>query len=361
MKASKICTRRIHDSPNVQEGQANGPDNGPDSVLHEGTGALSPIPKLQEYLEPGPVRWSSCSGWIIFYLFCLEGLSGILLLLYYRPTVSEAYESVQQITNILHYGWLVRGVHIWGIHLLVIFLMLHLAQKIITQSYGAALKLTWVLGILLMVLVGIIGATGHLLPWTQGSYWATTFLTQLSTAIPVIGESVKILIRGGSEVSQMTLSRFFALHILIAPFLFTLLAGLHIFSARRSLIPKDLLLQVLMLLVLTAMVFSLSTFSPPRISTKADPLNSILNIKPEWYFMASYETFQLLRIMHPEKQAVSVILGIVLHLGVLLLLLLFPWFAPSQDKAPWLKSLACALTTFGLLIFLTLTLLGACS
>jgi len=342
------------DSPNRQgEGQVERPG----TISHVVPAPVSLMLKIQEYLEPEPIQWSSCSGWIIFSLFCLEGISGTLMLLYYCPTASDAYRSIQQITNTIPYGWLVRGIHIWGVHLLVIFLLLHLIQKFISQSHRTVPRFTWILGILMLGLVGIFGATGYLLAWTQASYWATTFITQLSSAVPLIGGLIKILVRGGDEISQITLSRFFALHILIIPFLFLSLARLHIFSARRSLIPGDLLFQVMVFLVLMSILFSLSTFFPPHIYPKADPFNSVLNIKPEWYFLASYETFRLLRSIHHE-QSVSIVLGIFLHLGVFTLFLLFPFFTSSPEKRKWVKSLAFVLLAVVLLVFLTFTIVG---
>lgn len=369
MNINKVCTQNIHDRPNMQADQGKGSEtvskgktvSKGDTVHKDGPDTLSLMPKVREYLEPRPIQWSSCAGWIIFYLFCLEGISGTLLLLYYCPTVADAHRSIQQITNIIHYGWLIRGIHIWGVHLLVISLLLHLTQKFISQSHRRISRFTWGLGILMMVLVGIFGATGYLLSWTQASYWATTFITQLSTAIPLIGEPIKILVRGGNDISQITLSRFFALHILIIPLLFSFLARFHIVSVNRSLIPRDLLFQVMVLLIIISILFSLSTFFSPHIYPKADPFNSVLNIKPEWYFLASYEIFQLLRNIHPERQSVSIILGIFFHLGIFALVLLLPFFTSSPGKRKQVKFPALALLTIGLLIFLTFTILGAYS
>ncbi|MEW5802015.1 MAG: cytochrome b N-terminal domain-containing protein [bacterium] len=358
MNRDKTCTLNIPGSMKVPKNQGEGSE----PAILEGSGPFSLMPKVYEYVEPKPVQWSCCPGWIIFYLFCIEGISGALLLLYYCPTISEAYRSIQQITNILHYGWLIRGVHIWGVHLLVIAVVLHLAQKFISQGHRQVKRFPWIIGIVMMVLLSLFGATGHLLSWTQGSYWATTFITQLFAAIPLVGEPIKILIRGGNEISQITLSRFFALHILIAPIIFISLSRFHIVSANKSLIPSDLLFHVQILLVLIAVLFSLSTFFPPYIYPKADPFNSLLHIKPEWYFLASYETFLLLRKIHPNGQSLSVVLGILLHLGVLISLMVLPFFSSSatgekqQRKFP-----ALILCILGLLILLTLTLLGAYS
>jgi len=149
MNISEACTQHVHDNPNMREDRSRG--SAP--VPEESSDALNLTLKFQECLEPGPIRWSSCPGWIILYLFCIEGISGTLMLLYYCPTISDAYRSIQQITNILDYGWLIRGIHIWGVHLLIIALVFHLTQKLISQSYRTASRFTWVLGILMMALI----------------------------------------------------------------------------------------------------------------------------------------------------------------------------------------------------------------
>ena len=311
----------------------------------------------REYLNTEPIKWSAYSGWINLYLFCIQGISGALLLLYYRPTIPQAYESIQQITNTLHYGWLIRGLHIWAMQLLIIFLLFHIIILFIDQSYRSAPKITWILGGGMMTLIGLSGATGNLLPWTQVSYWTTTFITQMSTVIPGFGRYLKFLARGGNEISQLTLSRFFAFHILIIPLLFLFFVGFHIFSVKKSLIPRDLLFHVLILLILSAALFSLSTFFPPRIYPKADPFNTVINIKPEWYFLGSYETFQLFNGFRLAGSRVGTILAFFFQFGIYLLFLLFPFFAPSILRD---RRLNITLAISGTLILLTLTLLGYC-
>ena len=291
------------------------------------------------------------------YLFCIQGITGALLLLYYRPTIAEAYESVQQITNTLHYGWLIRGVHIWSVHLLIIFLLLHIIILFINRSYQSAPRVTWILGGSMMTMIGLSGATGHLLPWTQTSYWTTTFITQMSTAIPFFGKYIKFLVRGGNEISQLTLSRFFAFHILIIPILFILFMGFHVFSVKQYLIPRDLLSHVLIILILSAALFSLSTFFAPHIYPKADPLKTVINSKPEWYFLGSYETFQIFNNFRFAGPRLGTILAFFFQLGLYLLFLLFPFLAPSFLRN---RRLNFSLAISGTLIFLTLTLLGYC-
>jgi len=311
----------------------------------------------KEYFNPEPIKLTAYSGWIILYLFFIQGISGALLLLYYRPTIPQAYESIQQITNTLHYGWLIRGIHIWAIQLLIIFLLFHIIILFINQSYHSAHKITWILGGGMMTMIGVSGATGNLLPWTQSSYWTTTFITQMLTVIPVFGRHLKFLARGGNEISQLTLSRFFALHILIIPLLFLFFVGFHVFSIKKSLIPRDLFFHVLILLILSAALFSFSTFFPARIYPKADPFNTVINIKPAWYFLSSYETFQLFNVFRLSGPRMGTLLAFFFQFGFYLLFLLFPFFAPSILRNRRLK---ITVAISGALIFLTLTLLGYC-
>ena len=311
--------------------------------------------KIKNYLSPEPIKWSNYPGWISLYLIFIQFFTGLLLLLYYRPTISEAYESVQQITEILSFGWLIRGIHIWAVHLLILFLLIHIIQKFITHSYFSASKITWVLGCGMLVLIGFWGATGQLLTWTQNSYWTTTFVTQIPTAFPFLGNFIKILTRGGNEITQFTLSRFYALHIFIIPLIFLFCWGFHVFSAKHTLLPQDLLSHVLALLILLAMLFSFTTFSPPCLLEKANPFKTLLNIKPAWYFLASYETFEFFQNIFFSGSQVGYFLGYLFQFGIYFLFLLIPFLAPSfLRNRKWTYSLAAS----GIILFFALTFLG---
>ena len=206
----------------------------------------------------------------------------------------------------------------------------------------------------MMAFIGLQGMTGYLLPWTQDSYWTTTFVTQMPSVIPFFGGFIKNLARGGTEITQLTLSRFFALHILVIPFLFIIFGRFHVSAMKKSLIPKDLLSHFLVILALLAVLFSLSTLFPPRIYPKADPFNTTLNVKPAWYFLASYEIFQLLNSLPMRGFNIRASLGICLQFGLYLLFLFFPFIFPSCRRR---RSIILALS--GALIFLSLTWLGS--
>jgi len=163
------------------------------------------------------VNWTFCFGGITFLLFIVQAFTGVLLLMYYEPTTTAAYKSVVHITNNVPFGWLMRGIHHWAANLMTVFVFLHMLRVFFYGAYKAPRDFNWVTGFILLLLTLGFGFTGYLLPWNQVSYWATTVGTELPSAVPIAGDLIKMLIRGGTDVTQATLTRFFAVHILILP------------------------------------------------------------------------------------------------------------------------------------------------
>lgn len=182
----------------------------------------------------------ACLGGLSFILFLVLLITGILLLMYYRSTTGEAYKSVVEITNIVPLGWLVRAVHFWAGNLMIITVTLHLLKVLITGAYRPPRDFNWLTGVILFILTLLFAFSGYLLPWNQISYWATTIGTETFGTIPFIGESIKFFIRGGPEVSQITLTRFFALHVVILPLITLFFLLLHFAMIRRQGISEPL-------------------------------------------------------------------------------------------------------------------------
>ncbi|NIS61724.1 MAG: cytochrome b6 [Proteobacteria bacterium] len=183
---------------------------------------------------PSHVNWTFCFGGISFFLYIILAVTGVLLLMYYRPTTTDAYESVVIITNIVPYGWLIRGLHHWAANLMILMVILHMLRVFFYGAYKPPRDLNWVVGVLLLFLTLIFGFSGYLLPWNQVSYWATTVATDGAGAIPLIGDQLKYFVRGGPEVSQLTLTRFFALHVVILPAVTFILLFLHFGMLRKQ-------------------------------------------------------------------------------------------------------------------------------
>lgn len=192
--------------------------------------AARPVPLYRTGLETNLL---ARLGSVSFMLFLVQAATGILLLLYYRPTTSEAYKSVVEITNHVPYGWLVRGIHHWGANLMVVSVLLHMLRAFFTAAYRPPRDLTWVNGMLLLALTIMFGVSGTLLPWNQAGYWATTVGTDAMSAIPAVGDPLKHLLRGGDAVGQLALSRFFAFHVVILPWLMLLFMTVHFLMIRR--------------------------------------------------------------------------------------------------------------------------------
>ena len=183
---------------------------------------------------PHHVNFSFCLGGITFFTFLVQAFTGVLLLMYYRPTTAEAYKSVVHITNNVPFGWLFRNIHHWASNIMIIAVFLHMLRVFFYGAYKPPRDFNWVNGVVLLVLTLTFGFTGYLLPWNQISYWATTVGTEIPSAIPVVGDLIKVLIRGGTDVSQTTLTRFFAVHVAILPPVISAFLGVHFLMIRRQ-------------------------------------------------------------------------------------------------------------------------------
>src|SRR3954468_19835073 len=171
--------------------------------------------------------WYFLGGLTLFF-FMVQIATGLLLLLYYRPSAGEAYESVQRITNQVHFGWLVRSIHAWSANLMVLSVFAHLFSVAFYRAYRKPRELTWISGVLVLFLVLGFGFSGYLLPWNTRAYFATKVGTEVPGQIPIIGRAIMILMRGGEDVTGATLSRFFALHVCLLPALAIGMVMLHL-------------------------------------------------------------------------------------------------------------------------------------
>jgi quinol-cytochrome oxidoreductase complex cytochrome b subunit len=174
-------------------------------------------------------NWWNTLGSASLFLFLLQGATGIFLTVYYTPSPDHAYDSIQYIMNEVAFGWLIRGIHHWGATLMVIVVFIHLLRVFITASYKYPRELTWIIGCGLLLLTLGMGFTGYLLPWNQRAYWATTVATEIAGQVPFIGGFITKALRGGTDLSALTLSRFFSAHIWMLPVLLAGLIGVHIF------------------------------------------------------------------------------------------------------------------------------------
>ena len=270
-------------------------------------------------------------GGMTMFFFIVQIVTGILLMLYYRPSAEEAFESVEFIMTTVPFGWLIRSIHSWSANLMVFFAFLHLATVYFTKSYRKPREITWVTGCMLLFIAMGFGFSGYLLPWNQLAFFATKVGTDIAGAVPIVGEWTLRFLRGGDRVTGGTLSRFYGWHVAILPALAGLALGLHLLlvqiqgmsvppdrekeaQGRRPMrfFPdfalRDLFGWILALGVLAA----IAALFPWELGEKADPFApAFKDIRPEWYFMFMFETLKLVpggEILGIEYEAIPILL-----------------------------------------------------
>src|SRR5581483_2694238 len=174
------------------------------------------------------MRYSFRLGFIAAVLFVILVLTGVYLMFFYTPAVGSAYGDMQRLRTDVGFGQLVRNVHRWAAHLMVLVVALHLVRTFLAGAYKRPREFNWVIGVVLLVLTLGLSFTGYLLPWDQLSYWAVTVGTNLVQYVPLLGHTLQNLLIGGAQIGQATLLRFYALHVAVLPILVVLTLGIHI-------------------------------------------------------------------------------------------------------------------------------------
>ena len=280
-------------------------------------------------------------GGMTMFFFVVQVMTGILLMLYYRPSADGAFESVEFIMTTVPFGWLIRSIHSWSANLMVFFAFVHLVTVYFTKAYRNPREITWVTGCILLFLAMAFGFSGYLLPWNQLAFFATKVGTDIAGSVPIIGEWALRFLRGGDRVTGGTLSRFYGWHVAILPAITTVLLGLHLLlvqiqgmsvppdqkqqaaSRRPMKFFPDFALRDLWGWILALGVLAvIAALFPWELGEKADPFApAYKDIRPEWYFMFMFETLKLVpggEIFHVEYEAIPILL---FSLGGLLLVL----------------------------------------
>ncbi len=182
---------------------------------------------------PRDVNWMQTLGAATLTAFLVQTVTGVILAMYYKPDPDRAYESIQNITNELTLGWLVRGMHKWGASVFIILMFLHMGRTFLFGAYKYPRELNWIIGALLLVSGMLEGFTGYLLPWDQTAYWATVVGININATGPFVGPFLAQFLQGGLAIGPDTLSKFYALHMLAVPGLIMALIGLHLYLVVR--------------------------------------------------------------------------------------------------------------------------------
>ena len=317
-------------------------------------------------------------GGITLFLFGVQVVTGTLLALYYQPTPEAAYDSVKYITSVVDFGWLIRSVHHWGATLMIICVVLHLLRVFLHGAYKYPREFIWIAGAgLLLATIGF-GFTGYLLPWDQRAFWATTVGTEIAGSVPVIGDGLLGLLRGGADVTAATLSRFFGMHVLVLPLglgalllaHLTIVHQLGLANPRRPeprpgtleasavasgqpeklrpFWPDYVLDEAIAWAVLLAILVILASVFPAGLEDKADPLTTPAHIKPEWYFLSVY---QLLKV-------VPRIVGIMAPIVAVGALVFLPFLDRNPAVRPRKRPIAILVALGAIAVMAALTIWG---
>ncbi len=308
-----------------------------------------PITVLKETASHKTVPLHRFSPWYYFggmtlFFFIVQVVTGILLMLYYRPSAEQAYESVEFIMTTVSFGWLIRSIHSWSANLMIFFAFVHMASVFFLKSYRAPREMTWITGALLLFLCLGFGFSGYLLPWNELSFFATKVGTDIAGVIPAIGTPILRFLRGGDQVTGGTLSRFYGWHVAILPAITTVFLTVHLLLVQvqgmslppgpnsdpkryRSMpfFPHFLVRELFGWTLALAVLAAFAALFPWELGQKADPFAPApAGIRPEWYFMWMFETLKFVpggSFLGIEYEVIPIVLfGIA---GLLLLLVPF--------------------------------------
>lgn len=341
--------------------------------------------QLTGYLLPANINpWYSL-GSILLVIFSIQVATGILLLVHYIPDAEKAFKSVTFIMNEVPFGWLIRMCHAVGSNMMVAVLLLHMLSVLFMGSYKSPRELNWLTGFTLFNLVLGISLTGYLLPWSQLSFWATTVATNSAGAIPVIGDWLMEFLRGGKLVGAPTLGRFFAVHVALLPIVMALTIGVHLFLLERigvstppfglkdtrnawqgdrfryeahpggiPFYPNYLLQDATSIMIYLAVFFAVVFFDPyiffpPTAFMPADPYRTPAHIKPEWYFLANYQTLKVF----PNE-----LLGLMVQGAAMTFLALLPFIDRGKERHPLKRPVFLACFIGGIILYAAMAIWG---
>jgi menaquinol-cytochrome c reductase cytochrome b subunit len=182
---------------------------------------------------PKGTNWFYTLGSATMFAFLSQAVTGVFLAMYYKPTATEAYSSIQHIDEDVFLGQFVRGMHKWGASVMVILIFLHMGRTFFFGAYKYPRELNWIIGVVLLILTMAMGLTGYLLPFDMRGLWATVVAVNLNSSGPIVGPYLADFLRGGAEFGATTISRFYAIHMLLIPGLIAALIGAHLYLVAK--------------------------------------------------------------------------------------------------------------------------------
>ena len=358
----------MHSPQKNQSGETALPQKGIWGWLNRRTGLDALLRTALYEPIPGGARFAYIFGSGLLFIFVSQVITGVFLALYYVPSADHAHTTVAYITKSITAGSFLRSLHAYGSSAMVIVLLLHLSQTYIYGAYKGRREVLWFSGCVLFALILGMAFTGYLLPWDQRAYFATAVGTNAVSEVPWVGESVKRMMRGGTEMGTLTISRFFVAHVFLIPACILALVGSHIFLFRNAgaagpftedpykpeqkpelFYPRQVLMDLSLTALLIVGLGMLSFFFPMQLGPPANPADAQYIPRPEWYYLP---IFQWLKYWHG---AASVIGILVIPAVLVAAIIALPFLDRGIERRPWKRPVAMGAYLF---VFSVLIVLG---
>ncbi len=302
---------------------------------------------------PGGARWAYVFGSGLLYILLSQIVTGVFLAMYYVASADHAHTTIEYITKQVTAGGFIRSLHSYGSSAMVVTLVVHLGQTYFFGSYKGRREILWISGLMLFALVIGMAFTGYLLPWDEKAYFATAVGTNIAGEVPIIGDWLKALMRGGTEMGTLTLSRFFVAHVFLIPAGIFAFVGAHVYLFRKAgsagpisedpyepkqkseqFYPKQVIMDIVFATILVGALGLLSYLSPVELGPKANPADTQFLPRPEWYYLP---IFQWLKYW----SGAYAIVGIVVIPGIVAgFLVALPFMDKSLERRPWKRPIA---------------------
>jgi len=323
---------------------------------------------------PKGVGWLNTLGPVALALIAIQGVTGAFLAMYYSPHPDAAHETMRYIDHVLPMGRVVHGLHHYGDSAIVLAVFLHLLRVYFQGAYKPPRELVWITGVLLFGLVIGFGFTGALLPWDQKAYASTQVRTQFPAGIPFLGPMIQQLMRGGKDIGALTLTRFYAIHMLLLPMLLIPLVQVHLALAWRKgptppgarvgeeaaasggrPVEQHLLRNAVAILIAFSIVLGLAVLRPVELEFKANPADATYSPRAEWYFLFLFQflrDFASIPVLGklPEWAIAGGIPAVVMGF-----LILAPWIDRGPERRPSKRPLMTGIMVVGLVAIVGLT------
>jgi quinol-cytochrome oxidoreductase complex cytochrome b subunit len=231
LRSSQLADSVLRPGSPFKKGYTDSPRNRSYVVMNNVLYHLHPVKVKRHGVK---LSYTLCLGGLSFFLFILLTITGIFLMFYYTPTANQAYADIQALSTSIAFGSLVRNMHRWGAHLMVLTVFLHMSRVFYHGAYKPPREFNWVVGVILLLLTLLLSFSGYLLPWDQLALWAVTVGTNMAGFVPLIGNQVKFALLGATEVGAPTLLRFYVLHVLAFPFIIVIFMAVHFWRVRKD-------------------------------------------------------------------------------------------------------------------------------